>query len=187
MSVGASLGPFRGLVPYDEGAADTFFGRAPDAEALVRTSVMAVNNAARMTAYQNNPDVVRGVQALVTFDSRTTIICLGFGEGAMWDLDDNPLPESTFQDVKPPGPPFHFNCRTTLIAVLRSGADILRRSGVQKRSQVKGMSDDMRKMLDGKPAAPTFRDGLATDNVTDAVLKSAKTGRWEKVKQVKKK
>ena len=29
--------------------------------------------------------------------------------------------------------------------------------------------------------APTFRDGLATDYVTDAILKSAKSGRWEKV------
>lgn len=35
----------------------------------------------------------------------------------------------------------------------------------------------------GEPAAPTFREGLATDYVTDAVLKSAKTGRWTKVKQ----
>ena len=32
-----------------------------------------------------------------------------------------------------------------------------------------------------KPAAPTFRDGLATDYVTDAVLKSAKTKKWEAV------
>ena len=31
----------------------------------------------------------------------------------------------------------------------------------------------------GKVAAPTFRDALATDLVTDAVLKSAKTGQWE--------
>ena len=29
-------------------------------------------------------------------------------------------------------------------------------------------------------AAPTFRDGLATDLVTDAVLRSAQSGRWEK-------
>ncbi len=35
----------------------------------------------------------------------------------------------------------------------------------------------------GKPAAPTFRDGLATDYVTDAVLKSAKSGRWTNVKK----
>ena len=35
----------------------------------------------------------------------------------------------------------------------------------------------------GKPAAPTFRDGLATDYVTDAVLKSAKSGKWVNVKK----
>ena len=33
----------------------------------------------------------------------------------------------------------------------------------------------------GKSIAPTFRDGLATDQVTDAVLKSARTGKWEGV------
>ncbi len=33
----------------------------------------------------------------------------------------------------------------------------------------------------GAVAEPTFRDGLATDLVTDAVLRSAKSGRWEKV------
>ena len=33
----------------------------------------------------------------------------------------------------------------------------------------------------GESAAPTFRDGLATDYVTDAVLKSARTGRWERI------
>jgi predicted dehydrogenase len=34
---------------------------------------------------------------------------------------------------------------------------------------------------EGKSVAPTFRDGLATDHVTDAVLKSAQTRQWEKV------
>jgi predicted dehydrogenase len=33
----------------------------------------------------------------------------------------------------------------------------------------------------GKSLPPTFRDGLATDLVTDAVLKSAKSRNWEKV------
>jgi predicted dehydrogenase len=33
----------------------------------------------------------------------------------------------------------------------------------------------------GTSPAPTFRDGLATDYVTDAVLKSARSGRWESV------
>jgi predicted dehydrogenase len=34
----------------------------------------------------------------------------------------------------------------------------------------------------GTPVAPTFRDGLATDYVTDAVLASAKSRKWETVK-----
>jgi myo-inositol 2-dehydrogenase/D-chiro-inositol 1-dehydrogenase len=33
-----------------------------------------------------------------------------------------------------------------------------------------------------KPAAPTFRDALATDLVTDAVLRSAGSGKWENAK-----
>jgi len=33
----------------------------------------------------------------------------------------------------------------------------------------------------GKSLPPTFRDGLATDYVTDAILKSARTRQWEKV------
>ena len=32
-----------------------------------------------------------------------------------------------------------------------------------------------------EPAAPTFADGLATDYVTAAVLKSAQTRQWERV------
>ena len=43
--------------------------------------------------------------------------------------------------------------------------------------------------LDGiakrKPASPTFRDALETQYVCDAVLKSAKTNRWEKVAKAK--
>ncbi|MEO6005145.1 MAG: Gfo/Idh/MocA family oxidoreductase [Opitutus sp.] len=44
------------------------------------------------------------------------------------------------------------------------------------------VADFLKGLEDGKPAAPSFRDGLATDYVTDAVLKSASSGRWEKVK-----
>ena len=33
----------------------------------------------------------------------------------------------------------------------------------------------------GQSLPPTFRDGLATDYVTDAVLRSAKSRQWERV------
>ncbi len=36
-------------------------------------------------------------------------------------------------------------------------------------------------LSDGEPARPTFRDALATDYVTDAVLRSAESGHWEPV------
>ena len=35
---------------------------------------------------------------------------------------------------------------------------------------------------EGKSAAPDFRDGLKTDYVTDAILRSAQSGRWENAK-----
>ncbi len=45
------------------------------------------------------------------------------------------------------------------------------------------VADFLAGLSDGKIPGPSFRDGLATDYVTDAVLKSAQTGRWEKVPQ----
>jgi predicted dehydrogenase len=43
-------------------------------------------------------------------------------------------------------------------------------------------ADFLEALASGGGAAPTFRDGLATDLVTDAVLKSAKSGQWENAK-----
>lgn len=43
------------------------------------------------------------------------------------------------------------------------------------------MADFLEGLGAGQTPGPTFRDGLATDYVTDAVLRSAGSGRWEKV------
>jgi predicted dehydrogenase len=43
-------------------------------------------------------------------------------------------------------------------------------------------ADFLASLASGNPASPTFRDALATDYVTDAVLKSAKSGQWETVR-----
>jgi predicted dehydrogenase len=45
-------------------------------------------------------------------------------------------------------------------------------------------ADFLQAVGEGKQASPTFRDALATDQVTDAVLKSAKTRQWEGVTTV---
>jgi predicted dehydrogenase len=54
-----------------------------------------------------------------------------------------------------------------------------------EHSFVHQVADFIEGLKTGKPAGPTFKDGLATDYVTDAVLKSAGTGKWEKVKKPK--
>ena len=43
------------------------------------------------------------------------------------------------------------------------------------------VADFLKALGEGEEAAPTFRDGLATDYVTDAVLESARSRQWEKV------
>src|SRR6266545_5015894 len=42
------------------------------------------------------------------------------------------------------------------------------------------VADFLQGLQSGQMASPSFKDGLATDYVTDAVLTSAGTGRWEK-------
>jgi predicted dehydrogenase len=51
-----------------------------------------------------------------------------------------------------------------------------------EHSFVHQAADFIQGLDSGKPAAPTFKDALATDLVTDAVLKSARTGQWESAK-----
>ena len=54
-----------------------------------------------------------------------------------------------------------------------------------EHSFVHQIADFLQGLADDQPAKPDFKDGLATDYVTDAVLQSAKTSQWEKVKKVK--
>jgi predicted dehydrogenase len=54
-----------------------------------------------------------------------------------------------------------------------------------EHSFVHAMVEFVRGLESGQGCKPDFKDGLATDYVTDAVLKSAKTRKWQKVKQAK--
>jgi len=46
------------------------------------------------------------------------------------------------------------------------------------------VADFLRAAGENREAAPTFKDGLAVDYVTDAVLKSARSGKWEAIPTV---
>ena len=54
-----------------------------------------------------------------------------------------------------------------------------------EHSFVHQVADFLQGVAKRKPASPTFRDALETQYVCDAVLKSAKTKKWEKVSVVK--
>lgn len=52
-----------------------------------------------------------------------------------------------------------------------------------EHSFIHQVADFIEGLSSGQPAAPSFRDALRTDYVTDAVLASAQSGRWEEVRQ----
>lgn len=90
-----------------------------NAEALVRSSVLSVNNTVRK-AQLDEAKLVDAVQVLTAFDSRVCKICIPLA-GASFDKKTlEPLPESPYQGKLPaPNPPFHWNCRCIFIPVLR--------------------------------------------------------------------
>jgi predicted dehydrogenase len=54
-----------------------------------------------------------------------------------------------------------------------------------EHSFVHQVADFLDGLAKGKPAGPTFRDALETQYICDAVLKSARTRKWEKVAKTK--
>lgn len=91
------------------------------ADSLVRSSVMAVTNAARIETYSANTDVIKAVQQISTLDGRTTQICMAYS-GKVWRLPSyRPFNHSlAFQG----GPPRHWGCRSTLVPVTRTWKEL---------------------------------------------------------------
>src|SRR5688572_19296100 len=54
-----------------------------------------------------------------------------------------------------------------------------------EHSFIHQVADFLESLATGKPAGPTFRDALETQYICDAVLKSARTRKWEKVAKAK--
>ena len=84
-----------------------FGGLRRNVAATVQTATNHVSTHAREMTYKANEDIVKGVQIVATLDHRTTEICME-QDGKVYDIDDGPRP------------PFHWNCRTTTVPVLKS-------------------------------------------------------------------
>ncbi len=115
----------------------------------------------------------RGHKALYTLEIN------GEHASAMWDLHD--LHRIQFFDHRDEGQLRGWRS----IHVTDSDHPYMRRwwvPGLQigyEHTFIHQAADFLEALSEGKQAAPTFRDGLATDLVTDAVLESAKTRQWE--------
>ena len=121
------------------------------AEALVRTSVQAIANEARMQSFQQNADVIQGTQALVTLDSRTSTICIS-RSGAVWDLETGKPIQGTTESF--PGPPgWHWNCRSTLIPYMYSWEQLSQRNlGARKNKKIDEIPKSTQSSMDGQVA-----------------------------------
>ena len=83
-----------------------------NAQALVRTSVITVNNAAHEAMYQANSDIIKGVQWISTLDPRTCSAC-GALDGQTWKLDESH-----------PTPSLHWACRCATIPLTCSWEEL---------------------------------------------------------------
>src|SRR4051794_20571141 len=103
MSIGAApAGPFRGFVPFDEGAADTFFGRAAETARLTR---LVLAEGTRLCALSGEPGVGKtsllraGLTRAVTEKGG-----VGIYVGSYRELDAEVLRATTRLGIDPPAP-----------------------------------------------------------------------------------
>lgn len=137
------------------------------ASTLVRTSVQSVANYARLESYQQNSELIKGMQALVTLDNRTSTICIARSNKA-WTLDGDPIPPNT--ESFPGPPPWHFNCRSTLIPLTYSWDELAaRNSGLSRTQRTKlfEIDDGTQASMDGYVAEDlSYEQWLGTKPVS---------------------
>lgn len=158
-----------------------------EAEALVRTSTQTAANQARLSTYENNQDVINGVQWSATLDKRTTLICMSL-HGKIWDYDTDGNLKPRGHDKEFPGPTAHWNCRSTQIPVVKSFKELSKDGAIrtggrrtdyqtafEKNLKTQGMAPE--KIAQAKFNARASMDGqVARDMSFDAWLNSRTAG-----------
>ncbi|HET6417258.1 MAG TPA: zeta toxin family protein [Polyangiales bacterium] len=123
---------------------DTFGVSGRNAETWVRTGINNTVTLARERTYEENAEVVKGVQLLATLDSRTTVICMG-EDGNVYPISEGPRP------------PLHPRCRTTTLPVLKSWKEL----GIP----LKELPEGTRASMNGQvPESVTYGEWLKTQS-----------------------
>lgn len=119
------------------------------AEALVRSSVAAVNNQAILNTYEANADLFNGYQWLATLDTRTSDICKA-RSGLTWDMNFQPVGHGIAWSP----PPAHFNCRSTVIGVLKPWSDLADKP--LPAVGAKTLKEELQKSLEARGLSPAL-------------------------------
>ena len=101
---------------YKDGA---LYSQYRGADALVRSSIQTVANTSRLDTYQNNSDIIKGIEWSATFDNRTSEICMAL-DGLQWDLNYKPIGHNKAFV----GSTAHWNCRSTQVPVTKSWEEL---------------------------------------------------------------
>lgn len=91
---------------------------ARNARTIVHTAVQHASTQARQSLFEENADIVKGVQWLSTLDSKTCQVCRS-------------LDQRIFPRTKGPRAPIHPFCRCTMIPYLGKQFDLISRAGTR--------------------------------------------------------
>ncbi len=150
------------------------------AEVVVRTSAQSILNDARMEVFKANEDVIDGVQAQVTLDLATTDICMA-RSGFAWDLEGNPFPDTDTDEDFPGPPPWHPNCRSSLIPIVKSLGTLLDDPKLDKHleKELENIPEATQSSMHGQVAGNlTYEDWLSAQSKEDQ-LEALGPGKYE--------
>lgn len=135
-----------------------------DAASIAVTAAGAIVSAVRQKFFEANADVIKAYKYQATLDTRTSVLCRAY-DGLMWDTNYEPIGHS--YPFRQPRINTHFNCRSTIIPVIK-GADELKNVPPATRSSMNGYV----------PQDINFNDWLKTQS-PEVIEKTLGKGRAE--------
>lgn len=162
IKIGVSLGETNELLAAR--AARALGKSKRDAASIAVTAAGAIVSAVRQKFFEANADVIKAYKYQATLDTRTSALCRAY-DGLMWDTNYEPIGHS--YPFRQPRINTHFNCRSTIIPVIK-GADELKNVPPATRSSMNGYV----------PQDINFNDWLKTQP-KDVIEKTLGAGRAE--------
>jgi SPP1 gp7 family putative phage head morphogenesis protein len=136
--------------------------------AVVRSSVSHVAHATKAEVYKENTDVIKGIQIILTLDTRTCPICVkAENSGKVYSIESAPKL------------PLHFSCRCTDAPVLKSWKEL----GISLKEAPEGTRASMNGQVPENMTYPKWLKKQTTEIQNEALGKSrAKMFRSGKLK-----